>query len=48
LSRKSGYFIGLVEAEIRYVLLFFQFMFANPPKFLMEEGIVIKNEDLLL
>src|SRR5882724_10643530 len=40
-------FVGLVEAEIQYVLLFFQSC-CQPPKFLMEEGIVIKSEDLLL
>jgi len=40
-------FVGLVEAEIQYVLLFFQLCF-QPPKLLMEEGVVVKSEDLLL
>ena len=40
-------FIGLVEAEIWYVLLFFQSC-CQPPKFSMEEGVVVKSEDLLL
>ena len=39
--------IGLVEAEIWYVLLFFQ-MCCQPPKISMEEGIVIESKDLLL
>jgi len=40
-------FVGLVEAEIWYVLLFFQAC-CQPPKFSMEEGVVVKSEDLLL
>src|SRR5882724_6264914 len=39
--------VDLVEAEIWYVLLFFQAC-CQPPKFLMEEGVVVKSEDLLL
>ena len=45
--RMNATFIGLVEAEIRYVLLLFQSC-CQPPKFSMEEGVVIKSEDLLL
>ena len=40
-------FIGLVEAEIQYVLLFCQSC-CQPPKFSMEEGIVVKGMNVLL
>ena len=45
--RMNAAFIGLVEKEIWYVLLFFQ-LCCQPPKFLVEEGIVVESVDLLL